>query len=386
MPNALQDQINHHARAARHILAEKGSARWSKADQEVFDRHCDEAERAKARLDLLNAASGFDVLDTFIRHSQRSMSAEQVKTIRNAMSTTTGSEGGFVVAADVAQQFISILKGYGYVRGVASQMTTTVGSPLTVPTSDGSSEVGEILAQNGASASLDPSFAAASIPTYKFGSKLITVPIELLQDSAIDMPAFLMVRVKERIGRIQNAKFTTGTGTGEPTGLVAAATVGKTGTTGQTTTVIYDDLVDLADSLDDAHLTMPDTTPGAVQPTVGWMMGSAMRKVVRKLKDTNGRPIWMPGHSDGKQILPAMLLDYPCFFNTDMPTPAANAKSIIFGNYARYLIRDALQVSMFRFDDSAFINKGQVGFLALARAGGQLLDSGAVKAYQHSAT
>ena len=82
----------------------------------------------------------------------------------------------------------------------------------------------------------------------------------------------------------------------------------------------------------------------------------------------------------------ALLLDYPVYINNDMPAPAANAKSIAFGNLASYSIRDALDVTLIRMDDSAFTLKGQVGFLGTARTGGNLVDSGAVKTYQHSAT
>jgi HK97 family phage major capsid protein len=58
----------------------------------------------------------------------------------------------------------------------------------------------------------------------------------------------------------------------------------------------------------------------------------------------------------------------------------------VFGNLHSYTIRDALDVRLMRFDDSAFATKGQVGFICFARAGGNLADSGAVKTYQHSAT
>jgi hypothetical protein len=43
-------------------------------------------------------------------------------------------------------------------------------------------------------------------------------------------------------------------------------------------------------------------------------------------------------------------------------------------------------VMLWRFDDSAFTSKGQIGYLAWARSGGNLLDTGSVKTYQHSAT
>jgi len=45
-----------------------------------------------------------------------------------------------------------------------------------------------------------------------------------------------------------------------------------------------------------------------------------------------------------------------------------------------------MQLTLFRFDDSAFAKKGQVGFLAWMRAGGNLVDVSALKLYQHSAT
>jgi HK97 family phage major capsid protein len=65
--------------------------------------------------------------------------------------------------------------------------------------------------------------------TFKFGSKTITIPIELLQDTNVDIVALVNKRVRDRIGRIANQpKFTNGTGTGEPFGLVPPASVGKT--------------------------------------------------------------------------------------------------------------------------------------------------------------
>ena len=181
--------------------------------------------------------------------------------------------------------------------------------------------------------------------------------------------------------------FTNGTGTGQATGLVTAASVGKVGTAGQTITIIYDDLVDLIESLDDGQLGMPDSQPGMPSNLAGWMMSQTMRKVVRKVKDSSGRPVWTPSYDDGvRPPSPSQLLDFPVFINNDMPVPAANAKSLCLGNLRSYTIRDTLEVSLLRFDDSAFVTKGQIGFLAYARAGGNLADSGAVKLYQHSAT
>jgi HK97 family phage major capsid protein len=52
------------------------------------------------------------------------------------------------VQSDVAAQLIDYLKAYGFMRKVASQLTTSDGAALSFPTSDGTSETGEWIAQN----------------------------------------------------------------------------------------------------------------------------------------------------------------------------------------------------------------------------------------------
>lgn len=399
---ALREQLSHENRAAQAILADKGSATWSNEDKAKFDAHMDTAERIQSQIDahqkLLDADAEKNFggaprrqpgeplsdaqkgLDIFLRKTSREMTAEEATIIRNTMSTTTGSEGGNTMQPQVATQLIDLMKAYAFMRAEADQVTTSTGVDMSWPTSDGTAEVGEWVAQNVAATAADPTFGTRAVNVFKAGSKVVTVPLELLQDSQIDVSAFVLNRLAQRIGRISNTGYTIGTGSGQPNGLVTAASVGKTGTTGQTTTIIYDDLVDMVDSLDAAYLNLAGGEPC-------WMFSQTLRRVVRKIKDTSGRPIWMPSYEAGiTGGSPDRLLGYPVCLNNDMPTPAANAKSLAFGNLKKYLIRDAMNITLFRFDDSAYMSKGQVGFLAWARTGGNLLDLNAVKLYQHSAT
>lgn len=401
---ALREQKQNLAREANNLLSNSGDRVWTKEDQTKFDDYADQISRIDAQIDahqkLIDDAadkSFNDVekhrkpqdqaqlsdaqraMNVYLRKQTKQMTNEEIELIRNTMSTTTGSEGGNTVATEVASSLIQALKDYGSMRRNANVIRTSNGAPLGYPTSDGTSEEGEILAENAASTTSDPSFGTVSLNTFKFGSKIITVPIELLQDSMIDIQSMVFGRVRDRIGRIQNRMFTTGTGSGQPTGLSVAATVGKTGTTGQTTTVIYDDLVDLVDSIDVAYLESGSD--------LKIMTSQTMRRVVRKIKDTAGRPIWTPSYDEGiSGGFSDLLLGYPLVINNNMPTPAANAKSIAFGDISRYTIRDAMEITIFKFEDSAFIKNGQIGFLAWARAGGNLTDTNAVKVYQHSAT
>jgi len=219
------------------------------------------------------------------------------------------------------------------------------------------------------------------------------VPFELLQDAIIDVEAFVRQRLATRLGRVGNTGFTVGTGTTQPDGVVPQASSGKVGTTGQTATIIYDDLVDLIHAVDPAYRNGRSS----------FMTNDALLKVIRKLKDSQNRPLWVPSFDRGivagvgvssqggytaesNPVVFDTLMGYPVWVNNDMATPAANAKTLLFGDFSYYKIRDAMEVQMFRFTDSAYTKLGQVAFLAWVRMGGNLVDTNAVKYYAHSAT
>lgn len=395
----LRERLGALKKEARNLLENKGSATWTKEEQAQFDNLADEAERVERQIEAHQRLMDNEAEDSFrdlpskqkgekanpamaayenyLRKMSNRLTPQEIEAIRNTMSTTTGSEGGYTVQPIVAGTLIEALKDYGAMRRLAQRLVTTTGADLSFPSTDGTSEEGEIIAQNTTASDADVGFGTVPLNTFKFSSKVVTVPIELLQDSNIDVVALVNSRLRERVGRIQNRMFTTGTGTAQPFGITVAASAGKVGTTGQTTTVIYDDLVDLVDSIDPAYQI----------DGIKFQFSQTVRRLVRKLKDTSGRPIWTPAYDEGISAkTPDLLLGYPVEINNHMPAPAANAKSITFGDHGKYLVRDAMELTIFRFEDSAYLKKGQVGFLAWARAGGNLTDTNAVKAYQHSAT
>ena len=308
---------------------------------------------------------------------RNAMRARQTGDIQGAMSTTTGSEGGYTVATEFSRTLIEAMKQMGGVRAVASSIQTATGAQMLFPTADATSEEGEIVGQNAPVSVGETTVGQASLGVYKYSSKSIALPFELLQDSFIDIEAYIKSLLALRLGRIQNRHQTVGTGNEQPRGLVTAAAVGKTGATGQTTVVTYDDLVDLEHSVD------PIYRQGA-----GWMFHDNTLQALRKMKDTNGRPIFVPGYEQGNPGgAPDRLLGRAITINQNMAAMAANAKSILYGDFSKYLIRDVMDVTLFRMTDSKYTEVGQVGFLAFCRSGGNLLDvGGAVKHYANSAT
>lgn len=315
----------------------------------------------------------------FIRSGDRDLTAVEVKRFRADLGVGTNGAGGFTVQTDVSTRLLDALAYFGGMRETATILRTEGGNPLQIPASDGISEEGVIVDENTAATDLDPVFTQIALPVYKYSSRVIPISLELLMDSAIDTISFIETRLMTRIGRIQNRHFTVGTGTAQPRGLATAATSGKVGLTGQTTSVIYDDLVDLEHSVDVAYRMRPDA---------GWMMNDLSLRNIRKIKDTTGMPIFARGPANGAPTDSIdFLLGRPVTVNNNVAVMAANARSILFGAFKEYNIRDVLGVLLQRYDDSAYAKKGQVGFNAWSRAGGNLIDNGgAVKFYQNSAT
>mgnify|MGYP000544137919 FL=1 len=394
---ALRERKDELAKQANNMIANAGDKVWSKEEAAAYDQMTDEIGRINAQIKAITEQADLDaekMIGEAAKNSKKTttlhdavalylrkgmnLNAQELAMVQNAMSTTTGSEGGFTVPTEIATMVIDALKTFGGMRSVANIIRSSAGNDWQYPASDGTSEVGEIVGQNAAATGQDITFSQVPLVTYKYSSKKIALPWELVQDSVIDIVSFVVNRLATRLGRITNTHFTVGTGSSQPFGIVARATSGKVGTTGQTTTVIYDDLVDLEHSVDPAYR-------GRAQ----YMMNDASVKVLRKIKDSQNRPIFVPGYEAGAVVnggAPDTLMGRNIIVNQDMAVMAANAKSIIFGDFSLYTIRDVMSAEVRRFDDSAFALNGQVGFCGWQRCGGNLLDTAGVKFYQNSAT
>jgi HK97 family phage major capsid protein len=256
-------------------------------------------------------------------------------------------------------------------------MYTDNGATLPMPTFNYTAVKATIIGE-GSSFTTDSStpFGVANLGAYTYRSPMLPVSWEFLQDSAFG-EGFIADALGRSVAWALNDHATNGTGTSQPRGVITDAVSGKVGTTGQTVSVIYDDLVDLVHAVDPAYRR------GAL-----FMMHDSSVKVVRKIKDSSGRPIWLPGYESGVGVnIPDTLLGYAYKVNQEMPVMAANAKSILFGEFKKYKIRIVRDVTMIRLVER-YADLGQVGFGMFMRADARLLDAGTnpIKYYQNSAT
>ena len=289
--------------------------------------------------------------------------SEQRAALTGAQSTTT--TGGYTVE-DAAMQALEVaLLRFGGMRQVSTILRTATGGPLPIPTTNDTAQKGRLLNENTGATETEMVFGQLVLDAWKYSSDYVLASVEFMNDTSINFPQFIGNALATRIARLQNDHFTTGTGTSQPKGIVAAAASGVTGTADPPT---YDNIVDLLHSVD----------PEYRDPNGRFMMNDATLKTIKKIKvlqysgDTTGYPLWSPGLAPGQ---PNTILGYPYVINQSMASPGSSAKKIIFGDFSKYIIRDVVDVTLIRLDER-FAELHQVAFLAFARSDGDLLDAG----------
>ncbi|MYS47540.1 phage major capsid protein [Streptomyces sp. SID5998] len=289
-----------------------------------------------------------------------------------AMGAGIDTAGGFTVPDEFRNTMTETMKAFGGLLGLADVITTATGADLKWPTNDDTGNEGEILGENQPAGEQDLQVGGKTLKAHIFSSKQVKLSMALLQDSAFNLEQWVPKKLGERIGRRAARAFTTGTGVDQPEGLTTAGTVGKTGANGQTTSVIYDDLIDLEHSVDSAY-----------RANGQYLMHDQSLKVIRKLKDSQQRPLWVPIPAPG---FPATINGFPYALDNSMPVPAAGAKTIAFGDFkAGYVIRQVQAVQTLRLVER-YAEYLQVAFLGFARMDGGIQDSAAIRLYQHSSS
>jgi len=288
---------------------------------------------------------------------------EKRAALTGLQSTTT--TGGYTTADATMRALEVALLAYGGMRSVATIIRTDTGGPLPIPTTNDTANKGEIIGENTTYNELEMTFGQLVLDAWKYSSKYIKASVEFLQDSSINPAEFIGTALGTRIARITNDHFTTGTGS-QPNGIVTAATSSAVTFSG-VASVTADNLTDLIHAVDPAY-----------RVNGRFMFHDGGLKMIKKVKvlqysgDTVGVPLWIPGLAAGQ---PDRILGYEYVINQSMTTPATGVKSILFGDFSKYLIRDVRDVTLLRLDER-FAEFGQVAFLAFSRHDGDLLDAG----------
>jgi len=323
----------------------------------------------------------------FLRNGESGLRSESRKMLRDAfeeartytgLNVGTGSQGGYVVPVGFQKELEQKMKAYGRMRNNCRALTTSTGNLLDWPTMDDTNNTGEFVAEAAPVSQLNPTFGQVQFSAYLASSKQVLLSVQLLQDSAFDLESELTQAFAQRLGRIMNAKYTNGNGTGVPTGLIYSIindttpntvnAVGSNSNDGNGGTadnsIGSDDLDDLIAALDPAY-----------RDDAKFMMHWQTIDYLRKLKDKYGRPLWVASLAVG---VPDRIYGYPYDWNADMDTIGSkgSAHTVLFGDFSKYIIRDVGGTVVVRYNE-LYMPNHQVGFQAFQRTDGQRIQQAA---------
>lgn len=287
----------------------------------------------------------------------------------DALQVGTDTEGGYLVPDEFEHTLVEALEEENIFRKLAHVITTSSGDrKIPVVASKGSASWVD---EEGTITESDDAFSQVSIGAYKLGT-LIKVSNELLNDSAFDLESYISNEFARRIGTKEEDAFFNGDGTGKPTGILNATGGAQVGiTAASATTITADELIDLFYSLKAPY-----------RKKAVWILNDATIKIIRKLKDNNGNYLWQPALTAGT---PDTILGRPVYTSSYVPTPAAGAKTVIFGDLSYYWIADR-QGRNFKKLSELYAANDQTGFVATQRVDGKLILPEAVKVLAQKAT
>lgn len=298
--------------------------------------------------------------------------------------STSAAAGGYTIPqgflAEVDQQlklispFFDQMGGVGLngvARNIFSYIPTESGNDLPFPTNNDTGNVGELLSENSdafANAT-DATFGQVTFKAYKFSSKPMKVSNELLNDSGIDMPSLLGELLGTRIARIVNTYFTTGTNSGQPQGIVAGASAGKT--TASATAITFPEIIDLEHSVDAAYRK---------SPSARFMLHDLVLANIKKLTigstSNDSRPLWQPGYTQGA---PDTIDGFQYLINNDMASSVATTNiTMLFGDMSKFAIRQVRNVVFKRLDER-YADYDQTAWLLFVRMDSKYKNTTAIK-------
>lgn len=318
-----------------------------------------------------------DAFSTYLRGGMSALTEDQRRIasprFQAAQSTGSNTAGGYTVPQGFYGQMESAELAYGGMLEAAFVFDTDSGNQLPIPTDNDTSNSGAILQENVQAGQQDVTFGMVPLNAYTYTSKIVLVSNQLLQDSAFNLDSFLAEKLGTRIARATNVHFTTGDAASKPNGVVTASTLGRTGTTGQTATIIWDDLIELHHSVDPAY-----------RRNARFMMADSTLKAIKKLKTGDGQYLWQSGVALKE---PDTIDGKPYTINQDMAAMATSAKSVLFGDFKKYFIRRVKGVQVLRLVER-YADFNQTGFVAFQRWDGNLVDAGThpLKYYANAAS
>ena len=341
---------------------------------DIIERTAEMKKELAAKTEAREAAPKATRKGAFEKYLRNGMSAlnNEERSLMTEMRGTstqvagTDSLGGFLVPQDFSNELDMALEFTGEVERLAKKLNTAGGALLDYPTVNDTATDANLISEAAAVTVQDVTFANKQLSAYNYASQ-VRVSMQLLQDNAFDLNAFLVEAMGERIARATNAAFTTGTGSSQPQGIITGSVAGKTAASA--TAITADEVLDLIYSIDPAYRN---------KESFGLMAHNNVISAIRALGigSANDFPIFIPSMEAG---VPDKLFGHNIYYNNDMESSIATGKkTMLAADFSKFVVRSAGGIQMVRLNER-YMDELEVGFVAYARKDAAVLDSRAVK-------
>jgi len=369
----------------RDVVTEEKFGRWSDDLTKKLEAHDVEVRKLRALAERPGGGADDDrkadleakaAFDGFMRHGRGGSGSGDGKSqieVR-AMSTNVQADGGYLVRPQLVQTVVSRIFETSPLRGVANVETGTAKSIDMLVDDDEavSAWVGEGVEQG---ATATPQLGERTITAHAQRARP-SVTIEQLQDSYLDVEAWLMGKVADKFGRTENTAFVNGNGVGKPRGFLTYAAWGSAGVyerdkieqrnLGTAAALNADGLIRLQGDLKEAY-----------QARAVWGMKRATYAAALTLKGADNYFFGQTLLRDGQ--LQAQLLGKPVIFMDDMPTVAAGNLAVVYADFSDgYTIYDRVGLQIIR-DPYTLSGNLRVRFVVYKRVGGDVTGFDSIK-------
>ena len=260
---------------------------------------------------------------------------------KNAMTTLTGEDGGYVVPVEYQRRILKKLHDISRTRALSKVIQTS--STRVIPI-EGDAPTFTWLDEGAAYGETQGTFGQTQLSAWKMGA-MIKVSEELLKDSMIDLEEYLASQIAVGINKAEAQAFAVGDGNKKPSGY-AKSVSGVTLSSKKS--IKGDELIDIYYSLKEEY-----------RRRATWRLHDSTMKAIRKLKDANGNYIYAPALVMGERD---MILGRPIVTDDYLPElGAANAPVVVFGDFSYYVIADRGNIEIQRLNE-LFAANGYIGF------------------------
>ena len=303
-----------------------------------------------------------EYLNAFDRYCRKGLDGLQPDE-KKALTVSNDSTGGYLAPPEYVRELLKTITEISPIRTIARVRSTGARS-IQIPKRDGQFSAQWVSESGTRSETTGYSVGLEELPAHEMYA-LVDISEQDLEDTVFDLEAEMQSEFAEQFAKAEGTAFVSGDSVGKPHGFMDHSGVGHVNS-GTADAVTADGLISLV------HNIKSDYTRNGT-----FVFNRATLASIRKLKDTAGQYVFQTGMMLGGNMVNT-ILGHPYVEATDMPSEAANAFPVAFGDFRRaYMIVDRVNLAVLR-DPFTQATTGNVRYIARKRVGGQVIQKEAI--------